>query len=521
MSGESSKVKLTQLIEAGVFSVGDVWRFGYVYGKGPDRIIIDKEVRVRKQYIECSEDSLTNFSQIHEINDRKLTFIVPTGQRVFLRSHTVAADPKPEPAQTDGHEVKEAQTTDVLMTEAPEPRTLKEEPPINDSPKKEELQPDAGLPDIDQDPKLETIEAERRQEDLVNGEALEVQAGPEGDLHNQNGSVQVVIVSPRPELDADQKAFKRPTPLPAVEPPAKRKRGRPRNTRLASPERRAESDREPETETVPAQAQQLELQRESGVQVVIGVDSSALLRAELLSQIELPAPSPGMAHLSSTKHDAMGLVHPPKAEPMPATNEPTSSPLSQALSIKLSSPISETDEWLKDNHTEKTINEHTEQRTEQPPEELIEVPIEEPTKVRGHERTEEHIEEPIEVPTEESNEVSTEMRIEAPAEVSAQETIEKHTTEHIEARIEEPVEEPVDGPTQPPPGAQPATDEPDEIIVPGISSPMVLVKLILQIDGRRPDGRTANSWKEIRCYRKNQDMGSLFDVRQAWYLKQK
>jgi hypothetical protein len=46
MSGESSKVKLTQLIEAGVFLVGDVWRFCYVYGKGPDRVIIDKETRV-------------------------------------------------------------------------------------------------------------------------------------------------------------------------------------------------------------------------------------------------------------------------------------------------------------------------------------------------------------------------------------------------------------------------------------------------------------------------------------------
>lgn len=61
MSGESSKVKLTQLIEAGVFLVGDVWRFGYVYGKGPDRIIIDKEVRVRQQYIECSERFLDQF----------------------------------------------------------------------------------------------------------------------------------------------------------------------------------------------------------------------------------------------------------------------------------------------------------------------------------------------------------------------------------------------------------------------------------------------------------------------------
>jgi hypothetical protein len=45
-SGESSKVKLTQLIEAGVFLVGDVWRFSYCYGKGQDRLVIDKEVRV-------------------------------------------------------------------------------------------------------------------------------------------------------------------------------------------------------------------------------------------------------------------------------------------------------------------------------------------------------------------------------------------------------------------------------------------------------------------------------------------
>lgn len=410
------------------------------------------------------------------------------------------------------------------MTEAPEPPvTLKEEPPINDSPKKEVLHLDEDLPDIDQDLKLEDIESGSKQEDLVNSEALDVPAGPEGDPHSQNGSVQVVIVSPRPELDTDLKAFKRPTPIPAVEPPAKRKRGRPRKIRRASPELQAESDSKPETEAVCVQDQQLELQRESGVQVVIGVDSSALLRAELLSQIQLPQPSSGMARLFSTKHDAMSLVHTPrKVEPEPTTNEPTSSPLSPALSIMLSSEGSETNEWLKDDGAEKTIKEHTEQRTEQrteqPPEAPIEVPTEEPTKVLGYERTEEHAEEPIEVPTEESNEVPTKMPIEAPAKVFAQETIEENTAEHIEIP---PMGEPVDGPTQPPPGELPTTDEPDEIIVPDISSPMALVKLILQIDGRRPDGRTANSWKEIRCYRKNQDMGSLFDVRQAWYLKQK
>jgi hypothetical protein len=62
-----------------------------------------------------------------------------------------------------------------------------------------------------------------------------------------------------------------------------------------------------------------------------------------------------------------------------------------------------------------------------------------------------------------------------------------------------------------------ATNEPDEI-VPDITSPQGLTMKILQIDGRMPNGRIANAWKSIRCYRNNQDMGSLFDVREAWFL---
>lgn len=63
---------------------------------------------------------------------------------------------------------------------------------------------------------------------------------------------------------------------------------------------------------------------------------------------------------------------------------------------------------------------------------------------------------------------------------------------------------------------------PNEVIITGIKSPANLVSNLLQIDGRPKEGaRTANAWKEIRCYRKNQDMGSLFEVRQTWYYKQK
>lgn len=420
--------------------------------------------------------------QIHEINDRKLTFVVPTGTRVFLRSTAVTADPKQESDQTDGYEMKEPQKTDVSMTEAPELGTLKEEPPMNDSPKKEELQSIDGLQDTDQDPRLEDIESECKQEDLVTGEALELPANPESKPHNENGSVQVVIVSPQPELNAAERAFKRPTPLPAVEPSAKRKRGRPRKIQLSSPE--------PEAEAVPALAHELEPERESGVQVVIGAGSSALPRTEPLSQIDLPAPSPGAAPVSSINHGAMDMVNiPRKAEPEPENSEPMSSP----RPIIPSSPLSEASEGLMNDHTEEPIEKPTEQPPREPSEELVALP------------TEEHTEEPIK----EAIKEPTEVPVEEPMEVSTREP----TQEHIKERVEDS--------TQPPSGAQTTVDEPDEIIVPDISSPMVLVKLILQIDGRRPDGRTANSWKEIRCYRKNQDMGSLFDVRQAWYLKQK
>lgn len=63
------------------------------------------------------------------------------------------------------------------------------------------------------------------------------------------------------------------------------------------------------------------------------------------------------------------------------------------------------------------------------------------------------------------------------------------------------------------------TNEMGEIILPNISTPASLVTKILQIDGRKPNGRTANAWKEFRCYRNNQDMGSLFDVRETWFLQ--
>lgn len=366
---------------------------------------------------------------------------------------------------------------EVIMTEASEPEPLKEEPPTNNKLEKMELQPMEGVHETYQSPKLEDTGAETKQEDFVNGEALKEPDDTQAKPHNENGTVQVVIVSPRQDPSDSEKGFKRPTPLPAAEPPAKRKRGRPRKIRPPSPGPEAE----PEAEAILEPEPELKLQQESGVQVVIG--NIAIQRTEQLLEITLPGPSPLTRPLSSSNHDTMDLV-----EQKYEGKGPMSSPLSQAQSILISSPLPEQPKELIDDSTEERREEHT----IVPSEKLIERPSEEPTN--------EHAEQPMHEPTKEVIEECSE------------ELAEEHNAEHTEAPAEEP--------TQPPSEVQTAADGPDEIIVPEISSPMVLVREILQIDGRRPDGRTANSWKEIRCYRKNQDMGSLFDVRQAWYLKQ-
>lgn len=44
---------------------------------------------------------------------------------------------------------------------------------------------------------------------------------------------------------------------------------------------------------------------------------------------------------------------------------------------------------------------------------------------------------------------------------------------------------------------------------------------MIEVDGRITHIPNGNAWKEFRCYRNNQDMGSLWEVRQAWYVKQK
>ncbi|CEJ59516.1 hypothetical protein PMG11_08139 [Penicillium brasilianum] len=467
VSGESSKIKLTQLIEAGVFLVGDVWRFCYVWGKGPDRVIIDKEVR--------------------------LSFVVPTGQRVFLLSHADIEERKQDSLQNNGYDTEIPQKTENTTNGASESKPPKEEHRTADIPEKEELQPMEGLQETDTALKLEEPVASIRQKDLTGIEALKVPADPEAKPLNENGSVQVVIVSPRHNLTAAEQGSKRPTPLPAVEPPAKRKRGRPRK-RPPSPV----PEVEPEAEAVPepGPGPDLELERESGVQVIIGARNFAPARTQALSQIIIP-PLPAAAPSSSTNNDSTDLT-----EPKPDGHGAIFLSRSPATSFSLSSPLSEPPGGLIDDFNDELI----EEPIIEPSAELLDGPTEEPT--------EEPTGEPTGGPTEETTGKDIKQPFEEPKEMPT-------TEEPIKIHAEQAAEKLIEEPPQPPSELQTTSNEPVEIILSNISTPMVLVREILRIDGRKAGSRTSNSWKEIRCYRKNQDMGSLFDVRQIWFAKQK
>ncbi|PYH38376.1 uncharacterized protein BO87DRAFT_412972 [Aspergillus neoniger CBS 115656] len=59
----------------------------------------------------------------------------------------------------------------------------------------------------------------------------------------------------------------------------------------------------------------------------------------------------------------------------------------------------------------------------------------------------------------------------------------------------------------------------DEILIENIQGLTSLASKIIEVDGRITDIPNGNAWKEFRAYRNNQDMGSLWELRQAWFQR--
>lgn len=60
----------------------------------------------------------------------------------------------------------------------------------------------------------------------------------------------------------------------------------------------------------------------------------------------------------------------------------------------------------------------------------------------------------------------------------------------------------------------------NDIKVIDVFGPHVLSNAILNEDGRIVGVRGPNAWQEFRCWRNNQDMGSIWDLRELYHSRQ-
>ncbi|KAH8431367.1 uncharacterized protein LDX57_009025 [Aspergillus melleus] len=79
--------------------------------------------------------------------------------------------------------------------------------------------------------------------------------------------------------------------------------------------------------------------------------------------------------------------------------------------------------------------------------------------------------------------------------------------------------EPGEKGTEEGPAPSNTSEKSEDVIVSGITSLNPLVNKIMELDGRMTKMPHGNAWKEFRSYRDNQDMGSLWEVRQAWFMR--
>lgn len=63
-----------------------------------------------------------------------------------------------------------------------------------------------------------------------------------------------------------------------------------------------------------------------------------------------------------------------------------------------------------------------------------------------------------------------------------------------------------------------APDAREDVVLPKVNNPKQLSDAMLAEDGRIK-ARGANAWKEFRCVRGNQDMGSLWDARELYHQR--
>lgn len=296
----------------------------------------------------------------------------------------------------------------------------------------------------------------------------------------ETGAFQVIIVNQNDSPKPANESLKRPTPQPESEPPAKRKRGRPR---------KIQSVPELGTETVPDPVEQ------EVTSPKVDTPANPGISVEIVK-------SPYYSSNSASSEAMRSNTQTKDPEQSTETSPPTDIEMrdSDGPSIQTSLPPvgSFTDPVL--------------------PEKSVEIPVQ-AGELNQSEKT-----------TTNTNSYETE-RIEDQEEpASSPLSPARSMTNPPSTQPQEEPKQPTDeAEQQSQPGAESneAAQQPEPeqlevtITIPNIKTPSPVITHILKLDGRKPDGRTGNSWKEFRCYRNNQDIGSLWELREAWYLKQK
>jgi hypothetical protein len=403
----------------------------------------------------------------------KLTFAIPPGERVFLHSSFDKSEPFPTPEKGKGDVKADLDTQPQPVTSSCDDKQLKHEEPESQVTDQTSDGDEIKL-DTDQAPQETPASSNDEEMKLDNGRTPhEIPTSATDDMNIDTATATQPVISHSNNEESQQETPfsvvvfspggtrkqkpKRTIPEPGPQPPVKRKRGRPRKNppKQPEPEPAKESEVPQEIEVSQGEEQNTDAPLSFMDIVAAKIEENEKCRAAA----EPPQPKPSQPQ-----------------SPLPVLSS-TPEPPAPELSTSVEGPsIADTN----GNDGRVELLESSMVQSDAPIDSIV-APIEAP------------VEAPIEVPHE------------APVEPEQDEINKPLSTE-------EP-KDPV------PPLSQSTTSEQDEIIVPNLSSPQALVMKILQIDGRMPNGRTANAWKEIRCYRNNQDMGSLFDVREAWFLQ--
>jgi hypothetical protein len=310
-------------------------------------------------------------------------------------------------------------------------------------------------------------------------EANETVTTADTSLRDQGpGAFQVIIVNQNPSTIPVNESLKRPTPQPESEPPAKRKRGRPRKMQ---PVPESETEAVPDLDEQTATSTQLDATANSGLCVEIVKSPYDWSNS---------ASSEAMRSNTQTKEPEQSTeTSPPTDIEMADASErnirtslpPAGSFTNPELPIKLTAS----------NQSEETLATLTAKAKPNTPE----------PEIRDKEEPE-------------SSPLSPARSMTGPPSSQPHNQLEEPTNE----AERQPHPEPGQAEQKPDP-------EPEQLEVSttirNIKTPSPVITHILKLDGRKPDGRTGNSWKEFRCYRNNQDIGSLWELREAWYLKQK